>query len=129
MCPILLHVTVNCCCHCFGIQLNREPKLSDFYKPSDEMKEYQILFIGTVGVSPSYFIYKLVSRNTCMQQLLTHPSNISLKNPSNIDNFSKLSKRQILHSIWTLTNSVDHVNIETLLRDTPKHAWAWLFCF
>ena len=30
-----------------------------------------------------------------MQQPLAHPSNISLENPSNVDNFSKLSKRQI----------------------------------
>ena len=28
---------------------------------------------------------------TCTQQTLAHPSNISLKNPNNVDNFSKLS--------------------------------------
>ena len=39
------------------------------------------------------------TRNTCTQQPLAHPSNRSLENPSNIDNFSKLSKRQILHTI------------------------------
>ena len=26
-----------------GARYNREPRLSDFYKPSKEMKEYQIL--------------------------------------------------------------------------------------
>ena len=40
----------------------------------------------------SYFI----TRNMCMQQPLAHSSNISLENPSNIDNFSK---RQILLTI------------------------------
>ena len=32
----------------------------------------------------------------CTQQPLTHPANISLRSPSDIDNFSKLSERQIL---------------------------------
>ena len=44
-------------------------------------------------------IVLLLTRNTCTQQTLAQPSNISLENPSNIDNFSKLSKRQIVFTI------------------------------
>ena len=39
------------------------------------------------------------TRNTCTQQPLAYPSNICPKNPSNINNFSKLSKRQTLLNI------------------------------
>ena len=41
-----------------------------------------------------------------MQQTLTHLSNTSLKNPSNIDNFSKLSKRQIVLTITVRGNAI-----------------------
>ena len=34
-----------------------------------------------------------------MQQPLAHPTNVSLENPSNNDNFSKFSKRQTLLTI------------------------------
>ena len=41
-----------------------------------------------------------------MQQTLTHPCNISLENPSNIDNFSKLSERQIILTITGRGNAI-----------------------
>ena len=40
-----------------------------------------------------------ITRNTCTQQPLAHPSNISVENQSNNDNFSKFSERQILLTI------------------------------
>ena len=39
------------------------------------------------------------TRNMCMQQTLAHCSKTSPENPSNIDNFSKLSKRKIILTI------------------------------
>ena len=39
---------------------------------------------------------QLLTTNMCMQQTLNLPSNISLENPSKIDSFSKLSKREIV---------------------------------
>ena len=47
-----------------------------------------------------------VTRNTCTQQTLAHPSNTSLENPSNIENFSKLSKRQIVLTITGRGNAI-----------------------
>ena len=41
-----------------------------------------------------------------MQQTLAHPSNTSLENPSNIDDFSKLSKRQIVLTITGSGNAI-----------------------
>ena len=41
-----------------------------------------------------------------MQQTLAHPSNTSLENPSNIDNFSKLSKRHIVLTITVRGNAI-----------------------
>ena len=54
--------------------------------------------------------YKVITRNTCTQQILAHPSNISLENPSNVDNFSKLSKRQIVLTIPRRGNAVKKEN-------------------
>ena len=51
-------------------------------------------------------IYKLFTGNTCTQQTLAHPSNMSLENPSNVDNFSKLSKRQIFLTITGRGNAI-----------------------
>ena len=36
-----------------------EPKLEDYYKPSDEMKEYQNVAFFLVGISGGYLIHKL----------------------------------------------------------------------
>ena len=33
---------------------------SDFYKPSDEMKEYQYVVIGVVGLGAGFLVYKIV---------------------------------------------------------------------
>ena len=41
-----------------------------------------------------------------MQQTLAHPSNTSLAKTSNVDNFSKLSKRQIILTITGRENAV-----------------------
>ena len=50
--------------------------------------------------------HNYLTRNTCKQQTLAHSSNISLENPSNVDNFSKLSKRQIVFIITTRGNAI-----------------------
>ena len=42
-----------------GRSFDREPQLSDFYKPSDEMREYQMLFIGGIGLGAGYLIYRI----------------------------------------------------------------------
>ena len=55
---------------------------------------YSILSLKYLTIGRPY-----ITRNTCTQQPLAHPSNISLENPSNNDNFSKFSKRQILLTI------------------------------
>ena len=39
-----------------GKTFNREPQLNDFYKPSDEIKEYQYITIGVVGVVSGYLL-------------------------------------------------------------------------
>ena len=38
---------------------NKEPKFEDYYKPSDEMKEYQNVAFLIVGVCGGYIIYKI----------------------------------------------------------------------
>ena len=48
----------------------------------------------------------IMTRNTCTQQILAHPSSTSLENPSKIDNFSKLSKRQIVLTITGSGNAI-----------------------
>lgn len=42
------------------MQFNREPKLSDFWQPSDEMKQYQLIYIAVFGLTSGYLIHKLV---------------------------------------------------------------------
>lgn len=39
---------------------SREPQLNDFYKSSNEMKEYQYLIIGGVGIGVGYIANKLI---------------------------------------------------------------------
>ena len=51
--------------------------------------------------------YQEYTRNVCMQQTLAHPFNTSPQNPSKIDNFSKLSKREFIHTITGRMNAVD----------------------
>ena len=36
----------------------KQPQLSDFYKPSDEMKEKQYLTTGIIGASTGYALFK-----------------------------------------------------------------------
>ena len=43
-----------------NVEFNREPQLSDFYKPSDEMKEYQLLVVSVVGLKGGNIIPKLI---------------------------------------------------------------------
>ena len=38
----------------------REPDISDFYEPSDEMKEYRFAAIGLTGLIGGWGIYKLI---------------------------------------------------------------------
>ena len=38
----------------------REPQLSDFYKPSKEMEEYQYITIGSVGIGAGYLISRYI---------------------------------------------------------------------
>ena len=37
-----------------------EPKLEDYYKPSDEMKEYQNVAFFLVGISGGFIVYKFI---------------------------------------------------------------------
>ena len=37
----------------------KQPQLEDYYKPSDEMKEYQYLTTGIIGPSAGYALFKL----------------------------------------------------------------------
>ena len=43
-----------------GKTFNREPQLNDFYHPSDEMKEYQYIAIGVIGVGSGYLLTKMI---------------------------------------------------------------------
>ena len=43
-----------------GKTFNREPQLNDFYHPSDEMKEYQNIAIGVIGVGFGYLLRKMI---------------------------------------------------------------------
>ena len=38
----------------------KEPQLNDFYKPSDEMKEYQYITSSVIGISTGYLLFKVV---------------------------------------------------------------------
>ena len=35
----------------------KEPTIDAFYKPSDKMKEYQLMFVGAVGIPLGYLAY------------------------------------------------------------------------
>ena len=43
-----------------GQTFNRELQLSDFYKPSKEMEEYQYIAIGSVGIGARYLISRYI---------------------------------------------------------------------
>ena len=43
-----------------GVKYDREPELSDFYKESPEMKEYQYLVMTAIGIGAGYLAYKVV---------------------------------------------------------------------
>ena len=38
----------------------KEPHLNDFYKPREEMKEYQYLTTGLIGISSGYALFKFL---------------------------------------------------------------------
>ena len=42
------------------ITSEREPKLEDYYKPSDEMKEYQLVFVSLMGLGGGWIAAKLL---------------------------------------------------------------------
>ena len=37
------------------------PQLSEFYKPSDEIKEYQYLTTGVIGICSGYLFFKITA--------------------------------------------------------------------
>ena len=39
---------------------SEEPKLEDYYKESDEMKEYKILSFSIIGIGTGYVFYKFL---------------------------------------------------------------------
>ena len=39
---------------------SEEPKLEDYYKESDEMKEYKILSFSIIGIGTGYIVYKFI---------------------------------------------------------------------
>ncbi len=45
-----------------GKKITREPHIWDFYDPSDEMKEYMTLAIGTMGLVGGWTGEKIISR-------------------------------------------------------------------
>ena len=45
----------------------RQPQLSDFCKPSDEMKEYQHLTTGIIGASAGYLLLNFFS---CLKEII-----------------------------------------------------------
>lgn len=47
-----------------GKNFSSEPQLNDFYKPSVEMKQYQLLFIGGVGIGAGCIVHKLAKYKT-----------------------------------------------------------------
>ena len=44
----------------YNTSSSEEPKLYDYYKPSEEMKEYQMVSITVIGLSGGYLIYKFL---------------------------------------------------------------------
>ncbi len=45
-----------------GKKFTREPHIWDFYNPSDEMKEYMTLTIGTIGLVGGWTGEKIISQ-------------------------------------------------------------------
>ena len=43
-------------------KITREPKLDDYYKPSDEMKEYQLIVVSLMGLERGWVLYKIINR-------------------------------------------------------------------
>ena len=43
-----------------GVSYDEPPQLSDFYKPSNEMKEYQYLVMASVGVGSGLLVYRFI---------------------------------------------------------------------
>ena len=43
-----------------NMKFDREPKLSDFYQPSNEMKEYQFITTGIIGICSGYLLSKIL---------------------------------------------------------------------
>ena len=41
-------------------KITREPKLVDYYKPSDEMKEYQLVVVSLIGLGGGWVLYKII---------------------------------------------------------------------
>ena len=41
-------------------KITREPKLDDYYKPSDEMKEYQLVVVSLMGIGGGWIAAKLL---------------------------------------------------------------------
>ena len=41
-------------------KITREPKLEDYYKPPDEMKEHQLVFVSLMGLGGGWVLYKIV---------------------------------------------------------------------
>ena len=41
-------------------KITREPKLEDYYKPSDEMKEYQLVVVSLIGLGGGWVLYKII---------------------------------------------------------------------
>ena len=41
-----------------GREFDRPPVLGDFYKPSQESEEYQLIFIGIMGVGTGYLVWR-----------------------------------------------------------------------
>ena len=41
-------------------KITRQPKLEDYYKPLDEMKEYQLVFVSLMGFGGGRVLYKII---------------------------------------------------------------------
>ena len=41
-------------------KITREPKLEDYYKPSDEMKEYQLVVVSLMGLGGGWVLHKII---------------------------------------------------------------------
>ena len=56
------NVDINDTNHALGElrKITREPKLEDYYKPSDEMKEYQLVVVSVMGLGGGWVLYKII---------------------------------------------------------------------